>query len=71
MSILLWFFEDFENNLGLKALIMRVITMTPEQINQLPPAERQTYIQLVRHAFWFLWLPAHENFQRATLGVPT
>ncbi|KAF5385157.1 hypothetical protein D9615_000913 [Tricholomella constricta] len=29
-----------------KALIMRVITMTPEQINALPPAERQTYIQL-------------------------
>ncbi|RDB21953.1 hypothetical protein Hypma_010956 [Hypsizygus marmoreus] len=29
-----------------KALIMRVITMTPEQIHALPPAERQTYIQL-------------------------
>ncbi|KAG6845573.1 hypothetical protein H0H87_007252 [Tephrocybe sp. NHM501043] len=29
-----------------KALIMRVITMTPEQLNALPPTERQTYIQL-------------------------
>jgi len=29
-----------------KALIMRVITMTPEQIHALPPTERQTYIQL-------------------------
>ncbi|KAG5724383.1 hypothetical protein E4T56_gene16085 [Termitomyces sp. T112] len=29
-----------------KALIMRVITMTPEQLNALPPQERQTYIQL-------------------------
>lgn len=32
-----------------KALIMRVITMTPDQINALPPSERQTYIQLRAH----------------------
>ncbi|KIL71266.1 hypothetical protein M378DRAFT_207180 [Amanita muscaria Koide BX008] len=29
-----------------KAIIMRVLSMTPEQINVLPPAERSTYIQL-------------------------
>ncbi|KAK2462888.1 hypothetical protein APHAL10511_005086 [Amanita phalloides] len=29
-----------------KAIIMRVISMTPEQINMLPPGERATYIQL-------------------------
>ncbi|KAF8346090.1 hypothetical protein F5887DRAFT_962569 [Amanita rubescens] len=29
-----------------KAIIMRVLSMTPEQINLLPPAERATYIQL-------------------------
>ncbi|PPR01965.1 hypothetical protein CVT26_008747 [Gymnopilus dilepis] len=29
-----------------KALIMRVISMTPEQINMLPPNERSTYIQI-------------------------
>ncbi|KAG6891638.1 hypothetical protein C0992_001324 [Termitomyces sp. T32_za158] len=29
-----------------KALIMRVITMTPDQLNALPPQDRQTYIQL-------------------------
>ncbi|KDR86020.1 hypothetical protein GALMADRAFT_132632 [Galerina marginata CBS 339.88] len=29
-----------------KALIMRVLSMTPEQINMLPPSERATYIQI-------------------------
>jgi cleavage stimulation factor subunit 2 len=29
-----------------KALILRVITMTPDQIKMLPPAERATYIQI-------------------------
>lgn len=29
-----------------KAMIMRVISMTPEQINMLPPAERAGVIQL-------------------------
>jgi len=29
-----------------KALIMRVLSMTPEQINALPPTERSAYIQL-------------------------
>ncbi|KAF9480077.1 hypothetical protein BDN70DRAFT_920833 [Pholiota conissans] len=29
-----------------KALIMRVLAMTPEQINMLPPADRATYIQI-------------------------
>ncbi|KAH9486061.1 hypothetical protein JR316_0000125 [Psilocybe cubensis] len=29
-----------------KALIMRVLAMTPEQINMLPPGERATYIQI-------------------------
>ncbi|KAG6864252.1 hypothetical protein C0991_011073 [Blastosporella zonata] len=29
-----------------RALLMRVITMTPEELNALPPPERQTYIQL-------------------------
>jgi len=29
-----------------KALIMRVLSMTPEQINMLPPTERSTYIQI-------------------------
>ncbi|KAG6813714.1 hypothetical protein H0H92_008122 [Tricholoma furcatifolium] len=29
-----------------KALIMRVLAMTPEQLNALPPSDRQTYIQL-------------------------
>jgi len=29
-----------------KALIMRVLSMTPEQINTLPPTERTTYIQI-------------------------
>ncbi|KAF8903887.1 hypothetical protein CPB84DRAFT_1773623 [Gymnopilus junonius] len=29
-----------------KALIMRVLSMTPEQINMLPPNERSTYIQI-------------------------
>ncbi|KAF9055661.1 hypothetical protein BJ165DRAFT_1427813 [Panaeolus papilionaceus] len=29
-----------------KALIMRVISMTPEQIHALPPAERSTYVQI-------------------------
>ncbi|KAF8814024.1 hypothetical protein BYT27DRAFT_7180276 [Phlegmacium glaucopus] len=29
-----------------KALIMRVLAMTPEQINMLPPTERSTYIQI-------------------------
>ncbi|KAF5312280.1 hypothetical protein D9619_002441 [Psilocybe cf. subviscida] len=29
-----------------KALIMRVLSMTPEQINMLPPADRATYIQI-------------------------
>jgi cleavage stimulation factor subunit 2 len=29
-----------------KALIMRVLSMTPEQINSLPPTERTTYIQI-------------------------
>ncbi|KAG6919849.1 hypothetical protein DXG01_015556 [Tephrocybe rancida] len=38
-----------------KALIMRVITMTPDQLNALPPAERQTYIQLV-------WLSSYVAF---------
>ncbi|KAG6872019.1 hypothetical protein C0995_013830 [Termitomyces sp. Mi166 len=36
-----------------KALIMRVITMTPEQLNALPPQERQTYIQLKRKITFF------------------
>ena len=26
---------------------MRVLAMTPEQINMLPPTERSTYIQIV------------------------
>ncbi|KAF4612388.1 hypothetical protein D9613_004412 [Agrocybe pediades] len=29
-----------------KALIMRVLSMTPEQINMLPPQDRATYIQI-------------------------
>jgi len=29
-----------------KALIMRVLAMTPEQINMLPPTERSTFIQI-------------------------
>ncbi|KAF8195051.1 hypothetical protein BJ912DRAFT_1040592 [Pholiota molesta] len=29
-----------------KGLIMRVLSMTPEQINMLPPADRATYIQI-------------------------
>ncbi|CAA7265033.1 unnamed protein product [Cyclocybe aegerita] len=29
-----------------KALIMRVLSLTPEQINMLPPSERATYIQI-------------------------
>ncbi|KAF8640940.1 hypothetical protein AX17_000587 [Amanita inopinata Kibby_2008] len=33
-----------------KAIIVRVLSMTPEQINMLNPTERATYIQLVR--FW-------------------
>ena len=28
---------------------MRVLSMTPEQINMLPPAERSTYIQIVSY----------------------
>ena len=31
-----------------QTLIMRVLAMTPEQINMLPPADRATYIQIVR-----------------------
>ena len=27
---------------------MRVLSMTPEQINSLPPTERTTYIQIVK-----------------------
>ncbi len=34
-----------------QAIIMRVLSMTPEQINLLPPAERATYIQLVCFVF--------------------
>ena len=36
-----------------KALILRVLTMTPEQINALPPVERATYIQIVCVIFSF------------------
>ena len=34
---------------------MRVLSMTPEQINMLPPAERATYIQLVGCHFLRAW----------------
>lgn len=37
-----------------KAMIMRVISMTPEQIGQLPPQERASIVQLVR-AFFILF----------------
>lgn len=33
-----------------RAMIMRVIAMTPEQIGQLPPQERSSIIQLVRRS---------------------
>ena len=32
---------------------MRVLSMTPEQINSLPPTERTTYIQIVEFFFIF------------------
>jgi hypothetical protein len=50
---------------------MRVISMTPEEINQLPPGERTGIVQLVR-----ILRPIHDYdvdlqhlFQRATLGL--
>jgi len=38
----------------LQAIIMRVLSMTPEQINVLPPNERATYIQLVLLGLFFI-----------------
>jgi cleavage stimulation factor subunit 2 len=40
-----------------KALIIRVLSMTPDQINQLPPAERSNIIQLVRYTTTFTAFP--------------
>ena len=39
---------DNSNDFRIQALILRVITMTPEQIKVLPATERATYIQIVR-----------------------
>jgi len=53
-----------------KAMIAQVLSMTPDQINALPPTERNSIIQLVRPCGLFrqrnsiLIYP----FQRATLG---
>ncbi|PPR06260.1 hypothetical protein CVT24_000932 [Panaeolus cyanescens] len=51
-----------------KALIMRVISMTPEQINALPPAERSTYVQIrttLEHVVEFARKSAVEDAERA------
>ena len=55
-----------------KALIYRVLSMTPEQINVLPPHERNTYLQIVSPlSDGFLVSCRFTAIQRASLGVPT
>jgi hypothetical protein len=61
---------------------MRVLSMTTEQLNLLPPADRATYIQIVSYCishpipfvpYWFrgsLIVISFLNRQRTTLGVP-
>lgn len=52
-----WFLILFQT------LIMRVLAMTPEQINMMPPTDRATYIQIVRSPVFC--------FTFNTLTVPT
>ena len=53
----------------LQAMLIRVLSMTPEQINMLAPAERASIIQLVRI---YLSKPpsciSYGHLQRASLG---
>ncbi|KAF8971936.1 hypothetical protein BDZ97DRAFT_1901557 [Flammula alnicola] len=48
-----------------KALIMRVLAMTPEQINMLPPADRTTYIQIVSTTF----CPSFSSYIGCSYGI--
>ena len=49
---------------------MRVLAMTPEQINMLPPTERSTYIQIVSSCYHvhfclidgFLFVESHSRY---------
>lgn len=59
---------------------MRVIAMTPDQINMLPPTERASIIQLVKNIslisldliVLILIEPVlQHSLQRATLGLPS
>lgn len=59
---------------------MRVIAMTPDQINMLPPTERASIIQLVKNIslisldliVLILIEPVLQHaLQRATLGLPS
>lgn len=61
-------------------MIMRVIAMTPDQINMLPPTERASIIQLVKNIslisldliVLILIEPVLQHaLQRATLGLPS
>ena len=58
----------------LQALIMRVIVMSREEVYQMPPAERENIIKLVR--FCVLLLPKRKiltggcSHKRTTLGLP-
>ena len=52
-----------------QAMLIKVLSMTPEQINMLAPAERANIIQLVSiHLPELLSCISHDHFQRASLG---
>ncbi|EAU92212.2 hypothetical protein CC1G_10098 [Coprinopsis cinerea okayama7 len=54
-----------------KALIYRVISMTPEQINALPPQERSTYIQIAVEQVEWDFVQAMFILTVAVLGRPS
>ena len=48
---------------------MKVLSMTPEQINMLAPTERASIMQLVRmHSSKLLLRISRDYFQKASLG---
>ena len=52
-----------------QAMLMKVLTMTPEQINMLAPSERASIMQLVRiYSLRRLLGVLHDYFQRASIG---
>lgn len=50
-------------------MLMQVITMTPAQVQQLPPTERDTFTQLVGHSVGRV-LKITRDIQRQVVGLP-